>query len=249
MEDVIQFLECTKKYNQLLSRWRERQNEHIRFEVLFAFHCESNGLTLNYEVEANLENDKTVDFGFETDNGVNVNIELVRPDLNQALKAQINSSGELQGYFLTSNDKDPNFRTCAQLIKLQWGLLEKVHKFSEINAKTINIIVVDCSNVHAGMFDRHDLEMAMYGRSSNPIWQEYWEGNKLLGMWEKGYNQRNSDIFCSRISTVFFVPKQSSNILKDAMAAINPLQTHDYRVQMFEVMKGCKAYINVKVVQ
>jgi hypothetical protein len=173
----------------------------------------------------------------------------VRPDLNEGIKAEIQQGGELTGYVLNSDDELPNFRTCAQLIKLQWVLPEKVEKFPNVDGKTINIIVVDCSNVHAGMFDHHDLGMAMYGRPYNPDWQEYWEGNKLRGMWEKGYSQRGAKLFCERISMVIFVPKPNKNILYEALAAINPLQAYDYRVFMIEVMREIGAFLGVKVVQ
>ena len=170
MEESFDFLNTTGT-TKLISRWHERQAHDIWFEVLFAFYCETNGLVLQYEVSATEENDKTVDFGFSTETGVNVYSELVRPDLNERLRAHIQKGGELTGYVLNSDDEDPDFRTCVQLIKLQWGLLEKVEKFAEVDNKTINIVVVDCSNVHAGMFDHHDLGMAMYGRPYNPVWQ------------------------------------------------------------------------------
>jgi len=248
MEKIIEYLEQSGKYGQLLAKWHERNNDEIRFEVLFAFWCENRGLSLNYEVGANPDNDKTVDFNFITENDVTVNLELVRPDLNKGIRDQL-SGDVLQGYILTSNHQDPDFRTCAQQIKLQWALLEKVGKFPTLSEKTINIIVVDCGNVHAGMFDHHDLGMAMYGYPGNPVWQEYWEDKKLIGMWEKGYNQRGSEEFCERVSSVIFVPKQKTELLEEALTALNPLKSKEHRQLILDELKIFQAFVDVQVVQ
>lgn len=248
MEEIIEFLEQSGKHEQLLAKWHERNDDEIRFEVLFAYWCEDRGLSLNYEASVNPDNDKTVDFNFITNNDVTVNLELVRPDLNKGIRDQL-TGDVLQGYILTSNHQDPNFRTCAQQIKLQWALLEKVGKFPELSEKTINIIVVDCTNVHAGMFDHHDLRMTMYGYLGNPVWQEYWEGKKLIGMWEKGYSQRNSKDFCERISAVIFVPKQRVELLAEALTALNPLKCEAHRQLILDELKKYQAFIDVQVVQ
>lgn len=248
MEEINQYLEQSGKYEPLLAKWHERNDDEIRFEVLFAYWCESRDLSLNYEVGVNPDNDKTVDFNFTTNNDVTVNIELVRPDLNKGIRDQL-SGDVLQGYILTSNHQDPDFRTCAQQIKLQWALLEKVGKFPELSEQTINIIMVDCSNVHAGMFDHHDLGMAMYGHPGNPVWQEYWEDKKLIGMWEKGYNQRGSEEFCERISAVIFVPKQKVELLEEALTALNPLKRKEHRQLVLDELKIFQAFVNVQVVQ
>jgi len=248
MDDIIEYLEQSGNHDQLLVKWRERNDDEIRFEVLFAYWCEEKCLSLNYEVNVNPDNDKTVDFNFVTNNDVTVNLELVRPDLNKGIREQL-TGDVLQGYILTSDHADPNFRTCAQLIKLQWALLEKIEKFPQLSETTINIIVVDCTNVHAGMFDRHDLGMAMYGYPGNPVWQEYWEGNKLIGMWEEGYNQRGSEGFCNRISAVIFVPIQENELLENALSALNPLQSREHRQLIFDELNIYQAFVNVQVVQ
>ena len=248
MEEIIEHLEQSGKYEQLIAKWHERNDDEIRFEVLFAFWCDSRGLSLNYEVGVNPDNDKTVDFNFTTKNDITVNLELVRPDLNKGIRDQL-SGDVLQGYILTGNHHDPDFRTCAQHIKLQWALLDKVGKFPELSEKTINIVVVDCSNVHAGMFDHHDLGMTMYGYPGNPIWQEYWEDKKLIGMWEKGYNQRGSKEFCERLSSVIFVPKQKSELLGEALTALNPLKSKEHKQLILDELKIYQAFVDVQVVQ
>jgi hypothetical protein len=248
MENVIAYLEQSGRYAQLLAKWHERNDDEIRFEVLFAYWCESRSLSLNYEVRVNPDNEKTVDFNFSTNNNVTVNLELVRPDLNIGIRNQL-IGDILQGYILTSDHEDPDFRTCAQLIKLQWALLEKVDKFPKHSENTINITVVDCSNVHAGMFDHHDLGMAMYGYPGNPVWQEYWGKNKLLGMWEEGYNQRSSKEFCEKISAIVFVPMQKLELLEKALTALNPLKSKEHRQLILDELKIYQAFVNVQVVQ
>jgi len=204
-------------------------------------------LSLAYEVNVNTNTTKTIDFNFITENHVTVNFELVRPDLNKGIRDKL-SGDVLQGYILTSDHADPDFRTCAQQIKLQWALLEKVGKFSNYSKSTINIIVVDCSNVHHGMFDHHDLGMAMYGYPGNPIWQEYWEGNKLIGMWEAGYEQRGSDDFCERISAVIFVSQLQERVLANALAALNPLITREHKMLVFNSLQNCQAFVDMNLV-
>jgi hypothetical protein len=247
MKEIVKFLEQTEKHGQLLAKWNKQNSADIRFEVLFAYWCESNGLSLNYEVGVNPATDKTVDFNFITNNGVTFNLELVRPDLNKGIRKHL-TGDVLQGYLLKSDHPNEDFRTCAQQIKLQWALLEKVEKFPEIYEKTINIIVADCSNVHAGMFDRYDLTMAMYGHSAMPSFQEFWKGKKLIGMWEKGYNQRYSQEFCERISAVIFVPKQRLNLLEEALMALNPLKREGHRQLILDELKIYNAFVGIKII-
>lgn len=248
MEEIAGYLKQTGKYNQLLAKWHERGDEEIRFEILFAYWCERRNLSLNYEVNVNLENDKTVDFNFVTEGCVTVNLELVRPDLNKGIKEKL-TGDVLQGYVLTSDHQDPDFRTCAQLIKLQWSLLEKVKKFPPYTESAFNILVADCGNIHAGMFDPLDLVMAMYGYSGDPKWQENWGGRKLIGMWEKGYSQRGSDMFNDRISAVIFVPEQEEDLLENALIALNPLKSREHRQQLLDELRVYKAFVDVQTVQ
>lgn len=247
MEEILDYLEKTGRHKQLLSRWHERNDEDIRFEVLFAYWCDSRELYLKYEVGVNPNNDKTVDFNFTTQTGVNVNLELVRPDLNKGIRDKL-TGDVLQGYILTSDHKDPDFRTCAQHIKLQWALLEKVVKFPECSEKAVNIVIADCSNVHAGMFDRHDAGMAMYGYPGNPIWQEYWENKKLIGIWEQGYNQRGSKKFCENVSAVVFVPELKIDVLQNAMITLNPLQSRDHQQLVIDELKFYSSFVDIAVV-
>lgn len=248
MDEIIEYLENSGKHSQLLSKWRETGDNDIRFEVLFAYWCEKHDLSLNYEVNVNSDNEKTVDFNLVTNNNVTVNLELVRPDLNKGIRDQL-SGDVLQGYILTSDHRDPNFSTCAQNIKLQWALLKKAEKFPPCSNTTINIIVADCSNVHGGMFDSDDLGVTMYGYPGNPAYQEFWDGNKLIGMWEEGYNQRGAEDFNNKISAVIFVPKQKIELLDKGLTALNPLHSTQHRQLILDELKIYQAFDNVQVVQ
>ncbi|MDQ3777076.1 MAG: hypothetical protein M3461_23350 [Pseudomonadota bacterium] len=91
---------------------------------------------------------------------------------------------------MKSDHHNPYFRTAAQLIRLQEKILAKVTKFPLPKPDVIASVVVDCSNIQAGSIDDEDVRMAAFGRPRDPVWQEYWGKNRLLGLFEPAYKAR-----------------------------------------------------------
>ncbi len=245
MNEAIELLKQKNNYERLVGKWEKTRNLDYGFEILFAHQCESNGLELTHETSANQSNEKTVDFSTIID-GITLNVELVRIGINKGIR-ELKRSDELEGYILGSDDENPDFRTGAQIIKLQWGILEKVEKFATPDEKTINVICVDCTNVHAGMLDEHDVAIAMWGRPYDPIWVERWEGNRIQGILEADYSQRGSAQFETDISAVMFVRKLKSFPLNQAYVALNNLLGLKHRQLVIETLKKNSAFTNIAI--
>jgi len=108
------------------------------------------------------------------------------------------------------------------LIRLQEKILEKVDKFNVPSAQSISIVVVDCTNIHEGMLDDDDIRMALYGKTKNPEFQEYWEGVQLQGLCDPDFNRRNADLLHQRLSGIVFIPKLEPSAWDNSYIALNP---------------------------
>ncbi|MFA0715874.1 hypothetical protein AB4622_07635 [Vibrio splendidus] len=244
MKKLIAFLDNIERYKPLVTRWKQRNDPDIGFELLFANQCESNGIELGYEKVVN-DTEKSIDFQAEVDDFV-VNFELHRVGLNEGIR-ELKRKNELKGYSIESDANEPHFRTAAQIIKLQWGLLEKVDKFKKPENGTINLLCIDCTNVHAGMLDEHDVAITMWGKPYHPFWTEKWEGKKLLGILEDGYNQRGYKKFRECISAVIFIPKQKAILLNGGYVALNNFQPKEHREATIKALKQLNGFESIKV--
>ncbi len=245
MKEAIELLKSKTQYGDALSNKLEssKNRPDIEFEILFAHQCESNDLQLSYEVSINPENDKTVDFSAEL-NSVQLNMELVRVGHNIEISALIKASTS-SGYTLTTDNKNPHFRPEAQDIKLQTSLLEKVEKFNEVSSRSINIICVDCSNVHVGRMDIDDVATVMWGKPYNPYFGARWEGERIKGMLEDNYDKRGADLFKSNISAVIFVTTLKYLPLNYAYIAFNNRLATDHVALVLETLKMNKAFTDI----
>lgn len=212
IEEIVSFLEKRKGFASLIERYRkDTQDRSFWFELVFACWLESAGYRVQYEVKANPENDSSVDFAIDC-NGNNCLFELLRIENSDEVNEHINKQKEEDPLFesyqlvLNSDHKNPYFTTAAQTIRLQEKLLEKVRKFPVPEETKISIIVCDCSNIHQGMLDEEDVRIALFGKSKQAAWQEYWDGNRLTGMYEDNYKYRNSEEFRERVAAVIFLP-------------------------------------------
>ena len=244
MKKIVETLDKIERYKPLVARWKQRNDPDIAFELFFAHQCESNGVELGYEKIVN-DTEKSIDFQVQADE-FTVNFELYRVDHNEGIR-ELKRNDALAGYSIESDAKKPHFRTAAQIIKLQWGILEKVEKFKAPDNKTINILCIDCTNVHAGMLDEHDVAITMWGNPYNPFWQEKWEGKKLLGILEDGYKQRGFQKFRDCISAVIFVQKQKALLLNNAYIAINHMHPKEHREATISAVKLLKGFENIKL--
>lgn len=246
MEEAIKYLSAKdSKYSKLLSRYKENGSEELAFEILFAYQMEQVGDAVQYEVSVNADSQKTVDFQV-TANSINLNIELFRVGVNKGIK-ELQKQNELTGYVLSSDAKEEDFRTAAQIIKLQWGILEKVEKFGEPSESNVNIICIDCSNVHAGMLDCHDVAITMWGKPYASMWVERWDGERICGMLEDDYDQKRSDLLKSHISAVIFIPKLKWNPLNAAFVAFNNLLDHEHLDMALTALQAHSAFTDIGV--
>jgi len=250
MEEEIEYLKSNTTYGNALEKsWKNnKKSKDFEFEILLAHQCESNNLELSYEESVNPENEKTVDFA-TTLGDIKINIELVRVGLNKGIRAlqESKNSGELTGYTLESDATNPDFQTATQAIKLQMGLLEKVHKFIEVSSTTINIICVDCTNFHVGRMDHDDVAVVMWGKPYNPFFGEHFNGERIKGILEDSYEKRGSDLFKTNISAVIFVPRLKHLPLNYAYMAINNRQAGDHIKLVLETIGQNNPFTEIKI--
>lgn len=235
-ENRLNQLRDIPQLRPIVERWETQQSPDISFELTVAAELLEEGIELQYEVNVNSDNDKSVDFQFQVSNKY-CNLELVRIGLNETL-ASIRESCESAGFILTSDNDIEDFRTAAQVIKLQWGLLEKADKFPEASTTNVNVIAVDCTNVHGGMMDCHDVAITMFGRPYEAHWTEFWNGQRITGIWEDSYAQRGSAKFRSSVSAVIFFRIHRNGFNEEVYVAINPYLTEENTQATLEVLQS-----------
>ncbi len=211
VQESIERLRLTERYNYILDHLETSgsTNWPFVFEMLFADEFKLHGLYLNYEVNINPSNDKTIDFIYQAEGNTKFLFELVRPEMSEILQSEYDQKmyrDGVNGVMLSSDNAKNKLRPEAQTIRLQEELLEKVEKFPEPDDKIFSVIVVDCSNFHFGHFDDDDASISMYGVPKNSILLERWNGKRILGMLEKNYTKRNAPDFQRKITAVVFVP-------------------------------------------
>ncbi|UCG55003.1 MAG: hypothetical protein JSV32_01955, partial [Dehalococcoidia bacterium] len=126
------------------------------------------------------------------------------------------------GLLLSSDHSNPYFRTAAQVIRLQEKILEKVEKFGQPSNEVLSIIVVDCTNIHSGMLDEEDVRIVAFGLAKNPVWQEFWNGIRLKGLFEADFTARNSEELREKISVIIFLSELKPGALKNSYFVVNP---------------------------
>jgi hypothetical protein len=195
--------------------------------MVFAYWLEDSGVPLEDEKHVNPESDKSVDFATSLD-GLSYHIELVRVEHSDKVMHHIDTQAASNELFptylllLSSDHKNEYFRTAAQLIRLQEKILEKVGKFAEPSLHTLSVIVVDCTNIHAGMLDAEDIRIAAYGKARNPVWQEYWSGSRLMGLFEPNYRARNAEELRRKVAAIVFISELKPGVLDKSYFAVNP---------------------------
>jgi hypothetical protein len=250
--EVTNHLEKLGKYGSLVKKLRDSnmRNMPFVFEALFAYCFESNGMSLDYEKNLNSNNDSGVDFYFQKGD-YEFGFELLRPEMKDELKAEYLriDDNSLFGVELTQDHDKEYLRPEAQTIYLQDKLLEKVYKFPSPTTIFFSIIVIDCSNIHFGHFGDEDCRMVMYGKTTNPLWQEKWlhkhQKSRILGLLEKENNKRNARDFREKITGVVFVPEISINLFKRAYVSLNFHRCSSYRENFKNVFLAMKPFQNL----
>ena len=254
LQDIVAFLSSMPRYRRLIVQYETDPDDHsLWFELSFAYWLERDGYPLRYEVRANRKNETSVDFEL-TRGERRLLFELTRVERNDGIQAHIDAQthddGPFQGYdvLLSSDHQDPHFKTAAQAIRLQEKILEKVPKFPDPTGNTTSWIVVDCSTIHEGMLDGADVEIVMYGKCHNPLFQEYWNGKRLVGMYEPKYSRRNSVEFKKKIDGILFVPELKPGGLKEAFVTLNPTCDSERRQQAFSDIKHVSTFGDLRAV-
>jgi hypothetical protein len=254
LQDIVAFLSSMPRYRGLIARYERAPEDHsLWFELSFAYWLERDGYPLRYEVPVNPKNQTSVDFEL-TRGERRLLFELTRVERSDEIQAHIDAQthndAPLQVYdvLLSSDHQDPYFKTAAQAIRLQEKILEKISKFPDPTANTTSFIVVDCSTTHEGMLDGADVEIVMYGRCHNPLFQEYWNGNRLVGMYEPTYSRRNSDEFKKKIDGILFLPELKPAGLKEAFVTLNPTCGSERRQKAFSDIKHVSTFGDLRAV-
>lgn len=167
----------------LSSKDRKEFNTYV-FEVLFAYHFESKGLPLLYEVKQICNSVSSIDFLLTTKEEVKIYFELrllyQKESLNSYIKSQLNNTGMYEVIRNGQDEKD-------EIIRLQNLILNKCQdknrnpiKFyrNPQVANTYNIIVVYVSDLFLTMIDKDDCMLSMYGDQAVPPYAQ----RKIFGL-------------------------------------------------------------------
>ena len=228
-EEIVASLGKHLPYEKLISRTEEGgfYLKSFTFELIFAYISSLFGVLYDYEMNVNPDNNTTVDFVYELNRYKMMCFELLRPEMSNVLKAATKSQetgvGGVKSFQLTLEGGHPveHLRPQAQTIRLQEKLLEKVEKFPEPNDDVFCTIVVDCSEFHFGRLDRDDCCTVMYGKTINPLLQEYWGSQPILGLLDTKLETKMASEFRRKVTGVIFIPKISNNELKDSYLTLN----------------------------
>jgi len=225
IKEVHKYLEGLGRYDALREQYiNHPKDRSIWFEMVFAHWLEEAGISPRYEQRVNFENQKTVDF-VTTMNGLNYQMELVRIEHSEEIMKDLKeqqASSPIYGLLLNSDHSNEFYQPAAQLIRLQEKVLEKVDKFGEPSDKSLALIVVDCSNIHSGMLDDEDVRITAYGRAMQQLFQDYFRGQRLKGLFEKDYMARQAQSLRRKISAIVFVRALKPEALEESFVAVNP---------------------------
>ena len=238
---VLDFLRPLNKYRLVIDRIESSNplDAAFVFEALFAYALEHHGISPDYEVNINPDNNSTVDFSLPEHNGSRLCFELVSPNMSDELTREAAPRmTDVEGVFvygavLDSNHPNPHMRPEAQTIRMQEKLLDKMEKFPPPTEEIFPTIVVNCKAFHFGQYDEDDCRMVMFGRTRNPGFQEHWEGADLMGLMDENNDRHGASELRERIAAVIFIPEVSpdtaDNVLENAFIVLNPLRPSEYR--------------------
>lgn len=230
LEKIIPYLKGLGQYTSLINKIESSNNKLTSyiFEALFAYTLESNGMQLAYEVNIS-SNNSTVDFVYTEASNNTICFELLSPEMSDELKRECTlKETDINGYkihkyeiLLEGSHWNAYFRPQAQTIRIQEKLLEKVDKFPSPSDNIFSVIVIDCTNFHFGHFDGEDCSMVIYGRTREPLLQEFWGCEPIKGLLDNTYNRRGAKEFRERVSSVIFIPEKSFELFNKAFIVLN----------------------------
>lgn len=256
LQEIVDSLRDSGKFNSIVEKIETARPLPMSFvfEALFANAFLKNGLALAYEENLPESGDSTPDFVYRSENGKRCCFELIRPEMNEALKIECEPEAtDVDGVYtwealLDGRHPQQHLRPEALTIRMQEKLLEKVEQLPRQSNEIFSFVVVDCSNFHFGHIDDEDCRMVMWGKTITPEFQEYWEGNRIQGLLEENYNRRNANIFRERITGVIFVPDIKLNPLDGAYLALNNLRPKEHLDILFNIFKGKETFKALRVI-
>lgn len=244
IEDMVANLTELGRYSRLLNCISDPVPQSFLFELLFANILETNGLELSYEVGIRPSTNTTVDFVLENNDGTRLAFELVSPEMSNELKAQsapIETGTEgvsTWSVLLEGDHHNPHLRPQAQTIRMQEKLLEKIDKFPESAEGIFSTIVVDCSAFHFGHFDGEDCRMVLFGRTTNPYFQEYWNDKPITGILNPDNNSRGAKEFRERITAVVFIPEKDIDLFDKSFLVMNMCRSESHLRAFWSKLKN-----------
>jgi len=167
----LNFIEHTGKYDRLINSILSANDKSNFladvFEASFAFQFESSNLPLEYEVKQDKTDNSSIDFLRRMDSGTSIYLEarLLQQDYttNQSIKDQLDNNNF---YRVGMNGNDAH----DSIVRLQNVIVSKVQKkdgtptkFLRIDKNTVNIVVIDVSELILGAIDLHDCLLTTHG--------------------------------------------------------------------------------------
>jgi hypothetical protein len=176
---LVEKLELLRKaghYSRLLSNLCAANDlanlRSLMLEATFAFHFQSAGMPLQYEVRRRPDDETSVDFLHRTKWSKEFCIEMRLVQQRQAHTTLFEMQLRESNYFGTELDGAGDR---AETLRLQRLVLEKavnprgqLVKFSPEGTSTYNIIAIEVSELHLGMIDYLDCQLVAYGDPAVP---------------------------------------------------------------------------------
>jgi hypothetical protein len=167
----LDLLRNTGRYDQLLTTLKDANNKSnflaLLLEANFAYQFESQGFALAYEVKQNAQHGSSIDFLRVMPGADNVYFELRLLQQKQSLKESINEQLAKLGIYKVFMD---GAREQGEIVRLQNTILGKVQdkagrpiKFFSVEARTVNIVVIDATESLLEAIDVHDCLLATGG--------------------------------------------------------------------------------------
>jgi hypothetical protein len=251
VENIVANLSRSGRYSGLLNRIGDPVSPSFLFELLFANALEKSGVLLNYEVAVR-SGAKTVDFVNDDGDGAHLCFELTSPEMGNELKREYASSKtESEGIStysvqLSSNHDNEYLRPEALTLRMQEKLLDKVDKFPDPTDSVFSVIVVDCSAFHFGCFDGEDCRMVVFGKTSEPAFQEDWRGSQIRGILDPADDRRGAPEFRERITAVVFVPEKKVELLDQAFLVLNVSRSRNHLERFWSRCRAVSVLSNLK---
>jgi len=262
MIEILNYLKPLNRYNSIIRKVENSDppNDPFIFEALFAFLFEKNGISLEYEVNVNPDNNTTVDFIYTKENRKKFCFELLSPDMSSDLKRQCApEETEINGihYYgglLLSNNPNQHLKPQAQTIRMQEKILDKINKFHKPSKNIFSTIVVNCKNFHFGLFKEDDCRMVMSGRTKCEGFQEYWKNidglsEPIMGLLDAKNDRRGCLEFREKVTSVIFIPKISPelsfNLLEKAYIVLNDCRSNNHLTAFCNEMNEKELFRNL----